>query len=240
MTSYRPSWYTSLGLISAPFISTVPRSNMSGYLNLSRSAHNAKMRYRGSKYGRPRRFSSNMWGRIQQLERQMYNNRPELHYKTLTGSAVAMTPSSITNINLTEIGQGDTQHERTGRKIRIRKVEIRVTANSVSSTYEEPTSCFLLIGKDASTPSVADFGGQRYPMVDIDIFQEVMSFSTKQNHTADAQTVRRVKYFKPPLEVSYETTVATTANQNRLYCTFLNNGTANVTLDYAIRVWFTD
>lgn len=214
---------------------------MSGYLNLSRASHNAAMKYRrGMPYSGRRRFSGNMRYRISRLEQQLYQIRPEKHYKTHVGAAISQIPNSITNINVTDIGQGDTQHERTGRKIKIHKVEIRLTANSSSSTFEEPLACFLLLGKDARAPTVSDFGGQLYPMVDIDEFTELMSFTTKQNHTTDSQTIRRVKYFKKPLVVEYETTVSTTAITNKLYFTLLNNGSSNSTVNYAVRVWFTD
>lgn len=233
MTSYRPSTTSALGVLSLPFTPL-----MSGYLNHVRPSARANARYRGSKYNR--RYGKTSIPRRVQLLEQAYNAiRPELHYADYLATGVTVGPNSVKVENLTNISQGDFRSQRTGNRVRIHKVEIRSTSNSSSATFEEPLGQFLLLGKDARTPTIADFGGQLYPMVTADDFTELKSWSTKCNIQADSQTTRRVKYFKPPLEVHYETQVSTTAIVNRLYFCCVNNGASNATVNYVIRVYFT-
>lgn len=242
--SHNPSLARTIGYISLPFSPLLYSGfqSMSGYLKHygAKSTKGALRRYRyPGKYGR----GGSIPRRVRALEQYALQNAPEMKMAEFAASAATIPGTTLTNKQLTNIANGDDRSERSGYRIRIHKVEVRASAFAQMTTtlFPLPISFYIVLSKNNTSPTISDFSsGVKYPFIDYDAFTELKSWATDSNTNEDAQTCRKVKYFNPPLEITYSASLGTSCVRNELYLCILNNNTPDCQLDYSYRVFFTD
>jgi len=175
--------------------------------------------------------------------------KPEMKYKDFVlfnaaGIAAGATPQFQ---QLTNIAQGADRFERVGRRISIRKVEMRGAADQPA---EGGIDIHLWSPRATSDPVLSDFTGgvgsfatdTGYSWFHYTQVAGIIPNSTVRIGTpGNGVNLNCVKYFPKGLLAYYNGIAGTNCDRNKLYFVVINNSNAACTvLNYCIRIWYYD
>jgi hypothetical protein len=170
--------------------------------------------------------------KIQQLSRQVYQNRGELRTYDRQGS-LSIGAGATQAIDLCSLAQGDGIGERTGQKITLKGLKIRIAVtNTIMDVY-------LINAKLGTIPDINDF----YTSADSHLKSSTKHLLTEmaylRNYMGQNLHVKYNRRYKTGMPILYTSTTGAPV-RNRIFLIVRNLGTVAHTIDYNVLVSFTD
>jgi len=171
---------------------------------------------------------------LRKLKRQVQLNKGELKAFSITSNTLTITSGVAASYGLTAIAQGDDDHQRTGRKVRVVGIKVRMYV-------EDPDlDVFILKSTDHSVPSYGDFevalGGQ----VTQDARHDVHEIAYLKPRSTTPNMIEWQKKWKTGIPVYYKGTSSTDAIKNALHLFIKNNTGVVVGYQPSVVVYYYD
>lgn len=184
------------------------------------------------KYGK---FASNtqMRRRIARMQKQITANKAETKVIQFTANATALADAGFLALNLTNIGQGDDSYQRTGRRICIKGVDIRLW------TSDRHADVYLIKTTGDTAPGYTSFAAVKGAHLDDAYHYDLKELAYIKSMAATSLFAKCSRRFKG-WYTYYSGTSATSFIKNGLYFCIKNNTGAGITYDYSINVYYTD
>lgn len=175
---------------------------------------------------------------IQGLKKKLGQNKPET--KVYQNATSASTVSgTISSVNLfAQIAQGLNNDERVGSKIRVKRIEIVVSAPD--DTLRTGQSFYLIRPHENDNPIIGDFSGGIYPLYDTTSGWEIWKHHCNLDDNTSVNGANISKSFgHGGMLVTFETGSAN-PTRNPVFLSHINKDTAGISYYLSYRIWYTD
>ena len=198
------------------------------------SYNRAIKKYARTKLGLPDYERRGVAMDLRRMKRQINLNKGELKAYHFSSNATAVLNSTITYVDLTSIGQGDDDDDRTGRKIRVVGIDIRIhNSTNTLDTY-------IIKSLEDSVPGYGDFDVARGGHLNQGARHEKKEIAYLREYRSTTNNLMYKRRWKTGIHVYYNGTAANNGMKNRLFMVFKNTTGATINVEYSGVVYFYD
>lgn len=174
--------------------------------------------------------------RIKRIERIQRERKPEMKFKDFTINSTTLN-NAVEVLHITNISEGDAHENRSGRLIKLHRIEVRggtLATSAVGKGY----GVSLETRRNTTDPVVGDYSSAIGGFVDL---TKAISWAYQLAGAGESDTnIHIVHSFKYPMKVHYSAAEGTSVVRNKTFLVLHNRTSATANFSFSIRVWFTD